>query len=160
VTIDSREFRRTLGRFATGVTVVTMRSGTRCYGITVNAFMSVSLEPPLIAVAIDKSARAHPTLAASERFGVSILRADQQALSDHFAGRPVTGVTDPFVDFHGFPLLGGAMGQLLCRVHEVIDAGDHSIFLGEVEALSASEGEPLLYFAGDYERMRELELSD
>ena len=158
--IDTREFRRTLGRFATGITVVTMRAQGRSYGITVNAFMSVSLKPPLIAVCIDKRAQAHASLMESERFGVSILRSEQEALSDYFAGRPVKGVSDPFETFHGFPVVGGALGQLVCRSYDVTDAGDHSIFLGEVEALSVSEGQPLLYVAGRYARVRDLELTE
>ena len=158
--IDPREFRRTLGRFATGITVVTMRFQGRSYGITVNAFMSVSLKPPLIAVCIDKRAQAHASLMESDRFGVSILRSEQEALSDYFAGRPVQGVDDPYETFHGFPVVAGALGQLVCRSYDVSDAGDHSIFLGEVEALSASEGHPLLYVAGRYARLRDLELAE
>lgn len=148
--IDPREFRRTLGRFATGITVVTMRSGDRIHGITVNAFMAASLEPPLIALCIDKRARAHATLSASERFGVSILRAEQTGSSDRFAGRAGPSEADPFEDFHGFPVLHGALGKMVCSVYDVTDAGDHSLFLGEVEALGAFEGRPLLYFEGRY----------
>jgi flavin reductase (DIM6/NTAB) family NADH-FMN oxidoreductase RutF len=158
--IDPREFRRTLGRFATGITVVSMRSGGRTYGITVNAFMSVSLTPPLIAVCIDKQARAHATLEASERFGVSILRAEQEGLSDHFAGRPGPAVADPFEPLDGFPVVRNALGQLVCRTHEIADGGDHSFFLGEVEALKASSGRPLLYFESHYARMHDMELSE
>ena len=158
--IDPREFRRTLGRFATGITVVSMRSGDRTYGITVNAFMSVSLKPPLIAVCIDKRAQAHATLSESERFGVSILRAEQEDLSDHFAGRPGQAVADPFEQLHGFPVVRGALGQLVCRTYDIADAGDHSFFLGEVEALTSSEGRPLLYFEGRYAHVRDMELSE
>jgi len=158
--IDNREFRRTMGRFATGITVVTMRSGSRCHGITVNAFMSVSLEPPLIAVCIDKRARAHPTLLESERFGVSILRAGQEDLSDHFAGRRVHGIADPFVEFHSFPVVRDALGDMVCSMHDVVDAGDHSIFLGEVLALRADDGRPLLYYEGDYLASRDLDVTE
>ncbi len=158
--VESREFRRTLGRFATGVTVVTMRTQERSYGITVNAFMSVSLEPPLIAVCIDKRSRAHATLLASERFGVSILRADQETLSDRFAGRPVKSADDPFVSFHDFPVVRDALAHLVCGVHDIVDVGDHSMIVGEVEALWAGEGRPLLYFEGEYARMQDLELTD
>jgi len=148
--IDPQEFRRTLGRFATGITVVTMRSAHESHGITVNAFMSVSLEPPVIAVCIDKRAKAHTTLSESERFGVSVLRAEQRALSDRFAGRAAPSEPDPYEDFHGFPVVRGALGTMLCAVYDVADAGDHSLFLGEVEALAAFEGRPLLYFEGRY----------
>lgn len=156
--IDSREFRRTLGRFATGVTVVTMRDGARTYGITINAFMSVSLKPPLIAVCVDKRAQAYETLRESERFGVSILRDEQEALSDQFAGRVAPPVKDPFVEFDGFPVLEGALGHLVCASCDVVDAGDHSLFLGEVEALASFDGCPLLYFEGRYAHVHDMEL--
>ncbi|MEJ2666617.1 MAG: flavin reductase family protein [Deinococcales bacterium] len=158
--IDSREFRRTLGRFATGITVVTMRSGAQVHGITVNSFMSVSLIPPLIAVCIDKRAQAHATLSESERFGVTILRARQEALSDHFAGRQVRGVKERFEDFQGFPVVPDALGYLVCRTYGITDAGDHSIFLGEVEALASFEGRPLLYFEGRYADVRAMQFTD
>lgn len=163
MTIDPREFRRTLGRFATGITVVSMRLGGQSYGITVNAFMSASLRPPLVAVCIDKRANAHATLEECERFGVSILRAGQEAVSDHFAGRDSHtgyGRPEPFEEFEGFPVVHGALGHMVCRRYDVTDAGDHSIFLGEVEALRTFEGDPLTYFEGRYTRLFDLELSD
>ncbi len=158
--IDPREFRRTLGRFATGITVVTMREGAHTHGITVNAFMSVSLKPPLIAVCIDKRANAHATLLEGERFGVSVLRDDQEALSNRFAGRPVPKPDDPFEEFGAFPVVKGALAQLVCRRYDTADAGDHTLFLGEVVALRVAEGRPLLYFEGQYAHVRDLELSE
>jgi len=158
--IDSREFRRALGRFATGITVVTMRSGAETYGITVNAFMSVSLKPPLIAVCLDKRAQAHETLRESDRFGVSILRDEQAALSDHFAGRPGPRVEAPFEDLHGHPVVRGALAHLVCRSYDVADAGDHSLFLGEVEALASFDGRPLLYLEGRYAHVHCMELTE
>ena len=141
------EFRRTMGRFATGVTVVSMlaeegaaRNGSaerrrRAFGITVNAFMSVSLEPPLIAISIDKAAHAHATLASADRFAVSVLAEEQRHLSDHFAGRRVDPGLDPFVALAGFPVVDGAVAHIVCRSHDAFEAGDHTIFIGEVEAL-------------------------
>lgn len=156
-----RHFRNALGRFATGVTVVTMRVAqpesadqgglrVRTYGITVNAFMSVSLDPPLIAVSIDKRSRAHPTLLAAERFGVSVLAHSQESLSDAFAGRPVRAPEAPFEEFSGFPVISGAITQLVCRSYQAHAAGDHTIFIGEVEALRYAEGQPLLFYKGQY----------
>src|SRR5690606_15199356 len=148
---DDLDFRRTMGRFPTGVTVVTMLGpGERPYGVTVNAFMSVSLEPPLIAISLGKAARAHPTLAASERFAVSVLAEDQRAISDRFAGRLPPSEDDPFVAFHGFPVIDGAVAHVLCRMHSRLDAGDHTIFVGEVEALRTAPGLPLVFHAGRY----------
>ena len=88
MSLDSRSFRDALGRFASGVTVVTVRDADGVHGITVSAFSSVSLEPPLVMVAVGKKARAHARIAAAGRFGVSVLAADQQVYSDLFAGRP------------------------------------------------------------------------
>ena len=147
--IDTREFRATLGRFATGVTVVTMLRDGEPYGITVNAFMSVSLKPPLVAIAIDERANAHPTLLESDRFGVSILRHDQQGLSNLFAGYPSEGSPE-WVEIDGMPLLEGAIGHIVCRITAQHEAGDHTIFVGHVEHLAHEDDEPLLYFRGGY----------
>ncbi|MDZ7705309.1 MAG: flavin reductase family protein [Trueperaceae bacterium] len=150
---SSRDFRNTLGRFATGVTVVTMQQGDEVFGITVSAFMSVSLEPPLVLVSIDKKARAHPTLLEAERYGVSILSASQQALSNHFAGMEVDGLEPPYQHIDGFPLLEGAVGHLVCRVVDRHEAGDHTLFIGQVEHLAYEDKKPLLYYTGKYGRL-------
>lgn len=147
--IDPREFRATLGRFATGVTVVTMLREGEAYGITVNAFMSVSLKPPLVAIAIDERANAHPTLLESDRFGVSILRHDQEGLSNLFAGYP-SEAEPSWVEVDGIPLVAGAIGHIVCRITAQHEAGDHTIFVGHVEHLAHDEGKPLLYFRGTY----------
>lgn len=159
-----RDFRNALGRFATGITVVTMRapaedaSGAvtheeQTFGITVNAFMSVSLDPPLIAVSVDKRARAHGTMLTAERFGISVLAAGQERLSDVFAGRPVEPPAEPFEQFAAFPVVRGALTQLVLSTYQAHDAGDHTIFVGKVEALRYSEGQPLLFFKGQYEQL-------
>ncbi|HET8985763.1 MAG TPA: flavin reductase family protein [Trueperaceae bacterium] len=148
---DSYEFRRTLGRFATGITVVTMLGDDGApYGITVNSFLSLSLVPPLIAVSIDKSAGAHATLLTAERFGVSVLNAEQADLSDHFAGRPVALAADPFTAIGGFPVIAGAIGTLVSRVARTVDVGDHTLFIGEVETIERRDDHPLIFFGGQY----------
>jgi len=148
---DSRQFRRTLGRFATGVTVVTMLGGDgESYGITVNSFMSLSLTPPLIAVSIDKRAGAHATLLGAERFGVSVLSGEQSDLSDHFAGRAVALAVDPFASLAGFPVIAGAIGALVCRSERTVDVGDHTLFIGEVETVERRDDQPLIFFGGHY----------
>lgn len=159
-----REFRNALGRFATGVTVVTMQvqgaapppegAAVRSYGLTVNAFMSVSLDPPLVAVAIDKKARAHATLLGAPQFGVSVLAHEQEGLSDLFAGRPVAAPERPFEQLVGFPVVAGALTQLVCSMYQAHDVGDHTIFVGRVEALRYTEGQPLLFFRGQYDGLR------
>lgn len=158
--IDPRQFRTTLGRFATGITVVSMRQGNEIHGITVNAFLSVSLDPPLVAVSIDKRANAHQTLLETDRFGVSVLRHDQEALSNHFAGRPVGTVPDPFEEQAGFPVVAGALAQLVCSTVDRYETGDHTLFVGRVEALTHADGIPLLYYQGRYAHIDELQLSE
>lgn len=150
--ISPRDFRAALGRFASGVTVVTIpregeRAGVR--GITANAFLSVSLSPPLVLVSIDKKARAHTPLMVAERYGVSILAEHQGYLSNHFAGFD-DSVTPAFTELGGLSLVEGAVAHLVCRVVDRHEAGDHTLFIGEVEALATSDDAPLLYFRGQY----------
>ncbi len=159
--IDPREFRNTLGRFATGITVVTMRQGDVSHGITVNAFMSLSLDPALVAIAIDKRANAHQTLLESEHYAVSILNHEQEHLSNHFAGRPTPGIEDPLETFHDFPVVEGALAHLLCRIEDVYQGGDHTIFVGRVERLAYRDGGvPLLYYQGKYADVGGMELTE
>ncbi len=168
---DHRNFREALGRFATGITVVTMTAPLRgnppagdeeslypdleTFGITVNAFMSVSLDPPLVAISIDQLALAHATLLTAERFGVSVLAEGQAHLSDQFAGRPVARPGQPFEELDGFPVVRGAIAQLVLSRHSYHSAGDHTIFVGRVLALRSFGGEPLLYFRSAYHRLPE-----
>ena len=148
--IDPNDFRRALARFATGVTVITMVQGEDVYGITVSAFMSVSLTPPLVLVSVDQKAKAHATLRESERYGVSILREGQEVFSNHFAGRVGEELDVPYTYLGGFPLLEGAAAGLVCRITDVHDAGDHTLFIGRVEHLFWGDEKPLLYHAGGY----------
>ncbi len=151
--IEPRDFRNALGRFASGVTVVTIPdenepAGVR--GITANAFVSVSLSPPLVLVSIGNSARAHVPLMSAERYGVSILSEAQAGVSDHFAGRE-DALNPEFTELDGFTVVAGAAAHLVCRVSERHEAGDHTLFIGEVEALDVHEKAPLIYFRGKYE---------
>lgn len=150
--VSARGFRAALGRFASGVTVVTIPhegepGGVR--GMTASAFVSVSLSPPLVLVSIDKKARAHAPLLVAERYGVSVLSEQQQRLSNHFAGFD-DSVTPTFTKLDGLSLVEGAVAHLVCRVVDRHEAGDHTLFIGEVEALNVSDEAPLLYFRGGY----------
>jgi len=154
--IDKQEFRRVLGHFAAGVTIVTtVGADGKPYGLTATAFTSVSLEPPLVLVCVDKRSDSHPHFHVSRVFAVNFLAHDHEHLSRHFA---VSG-GDKFADLRtrkgvtGAPLLSEALGHLECRAVNVIEAGDHTIFIGEVESADAREGEPLLYFRGAYHRI-------
>jgi flavin reductase (DIM6/NTAB) family NADH-FMN oxidoreductase RutF len=147
-------FRRTLGMFATGVTVLTTRKGESVHGMTVNAFMSVSLRPPLVLVSIDRRARMSDLLHEGTRFGVNVLEAGQATLSDHFAGRAGEGAPEPqFELVHDTPLVEGALAHLVARVVRSYWGGDHSLFLGQVEFARYGTGEPLLFHGGKYERL-------
>jgi flavin reductase (DIM6/NTAB) family NADH-FMN oxidoreductase RutF len=147
-------FRRTLGMFATGVTVLTTLQGESVHGMTANAFMSVSLQPPLVLVSIDRRARMSNLLHERTRFGVNVLEAGQAPLSDHFAGRAGEHTPEPTFELvHDTPLVEGALAHLVARVVRSYWGGDHSLFLGQVEFARYGEGEPLLFHGGRYERL-------
>ncbi len=149
-------FRRTLGMFATGVTVLTTRVAEQVHGMTANAFMSVSLQPPLVLVSIDRRARMGALLHEGTRFGVSVLEAQQTRLSDKFAGRTADDLPEPtFEIVHEAPLVEGALAHLVARVVRSYWGGDHSLFLGQVEFARYGEGRPLLFHRGRYERLIE-----
>ena len=160
-TIQSDIFRRVMGHFVTGVTVVTALDGERPFGITVNALSSVSLEPPLVMIALDRRRFLTPMLRTSGRYGVNILSEDQQALSDCFAGAPVEPGREAFcgAPWHpgetGVPLLDGAIATIECSVVETFTAGDHDLFIGRVEALANENRHPmpLLYYRRRYLRI-------
>jgi flavin reductase (DIM6/NTAB) family NADH-FMN oxidoreductase RutF len=147
-------FRRTLGMFATGVTVLTARVGEQVHGMTANAFMSVSLQPPLILISIDRRARMGALLHQGTRFGVSVLEARQTGLSDRFAGRLADDPPEAtFEVVHETPLVEGALAHLVAQVVRSYWGGDHSLFLGQVEFARYGEGRPLLFHGGRYERL-------
>ena len=131
-----------MGHFVTGVTVVTALDGARPFGITVNALSSVSLDPPLVMVALDRRRFLTPIVRAAGRYAVSILAEDQQALSDCFAGAPVEPGRLEFcgASWHagptGLPLLDGAIATLECTVVGTFSAGDHDLFIGHVDSLA------------------------
>ena len=151
--ISADDFRRTLGMFATGVTVITTRVGEVVHGMTANAFMSVSLEPPLILISVDRRARLNAMLREGVRYGVSVLEERQSALSDRFAGRIVDEPEPGFEVVRDVPLVEGALAHLVARVARSYWGGDHSLFLGQVEYVRYGEGTPLLFHGGRYERV-------
>ena len=160
-TITHEVFRRVMGHFVTGVTVVTALDGDQPAGITVNALSSVSLEPPLVVIALDRRRFLTPIVRAAGRYGVNILSEDQRELSDCFAGAPVIPDRGAFCGaaWHpgetGVPLLDGAIATLECTIVESFSVGDHDLFIGRVEALSneAEHPMPLLYYRRRYLRI-------
>lgn len=149
-------FRRTLGMFATGVTVITTQDGEQVHGMTANAFMSVSLRPPLVVISVDRRAKMHALLHEGRRYGISVLADEQRALSDHFAGRAPEGTEEVEFDLvHETPLVRGALAHLVARVVRSYWGGDHSLFVGQVEYARYGEGQPLLFHGGRYEHLLE-----
>jgi flavin reductase (DIM6/NTAB) family NADH-FMN oxidoreductase RutF len=145
--------RRTLGMFATGVTVVTTLRGEQVHGMTANAFMSVSLEPPLILVSIDRRTKMCGLLHVGGHYGVSVLCETQSALSDRFAGRADDGLPEPrFELVRETPLVDGALAHFVACVKHSYWGGDHSLFLGRVEYARQHSGAPLLFHGGRYVR--------
>jgi flavin reductase (DIM6/NTAB) family NADH-FMN oxidoreductase RutF len=155
--ISRNEFRAALGRFASGVTVVTTKdSGGRLHGITVSAFCSVSLEPPLILVCIEKNTGSHYAFEQSDSFVVNLLREDQQYISDRFASY----LPDKFaeVKYHPgideLPVLEDVLANLECRLINSHVSGDHTIYVGEIERATVNNGKPLVYWHGNYRQLK------
>jgi flavin reductase (DIM6/NTAB) family NADH-FMN oxidoreductase RutF len=159
MTISKDEFRASLGRFVSGVTVVTTKDTSgKLHGLTVSAFCSVSLEPPLILVCVHKETGSHYAFEESKLFVVNILAEDQQHLSNQFASPR----EDKFegVSFRNgiedLPVLEGCLVNLECRLKHAYDGGDHTIFVGEIHRAHLLEGNPLTYFQGSYRQISQI----
>jgi flavin reductase (DIM6/NTAB) family NADH-FMN oxidoreductase RutF len=153
MSVDSLSFRRALGQFASGVTVVTTRSaGGAPLGLTVSAFCSVSLHPPLVLVCLDRRSDANEGLRDTGLFAVSVLSEAQEEVSRRFASRGRRKLEGfAFLEGrHALPLVPGALAHLSCRVRSQHVEGDHLVWVGEVTALATRPGRPLLYHAGGY----------
>jgi flavin reductase (DIM6/NTAB) family NADH-FMN oxidoreductase RutF len=157
VPFDSAAFRKAIGNFATGVTVVTTAVGGRLHGVTANSLTSVSLDPLLLLVCVDKSAHAHAEMLACSSFGVSVLAADQKDVSNLFAksAPPEEGCLRGAafrLGSTGCPVLEDALVHFECLPHAQVDAGDHTIFVGRVAdgEVGRADVDPLLYFRGAY----------
>jgi flavin reductase (DIM6/NTAB) family NADH-FMN oxidoreductase RutF len=156
--VSSADFRTALSRFASGVTVVTTKDAAgKQFGITVSAFCSVSLEPPLVLICIEKTTGSHHAFEESGRFTINILTDGQADLSEHFASLldDKFSAVDHAVDEHGLPLLQNSLATLQCVLFKTLDGGDHSIFLGLVEHVIVRDAGPLLYFKGNYRTIAE-----
>jgi flavin reductase (DIM6/NTAB) family NADH-FMN oxidoreductase RutF len=153
IDVDDAQFRQLLGRFATGVVVITLTGADgRPHGMTANSLASVSLQPPLLSVSIDHGATMHDLITGADQFVVNVLSSHQEALSRRFA--------DPHDDrfegvgYHGGQLAGvlldGALAHIECVRYDTVEAGDHTIVIGRVVAGETAEGRPLLYYRGGY----------
>jgi flavin reductase (DIM6/NTAB) family NADH-FMN oxidoreductase RutF len=152
--VTADQFRAALAHWASGVAIVTSAAGERVHGMTVSAFSSVSLEPPLVLVCADKSSDTLAVIEEGRVFAVNVLAASQQALSNRFASK-----RDEHLRFAGLawrrgatgaPILPEVLAALDCRVVAAHDAGDHVIYVGRVEEVELAAGEPLLYYGGAY----------
>jgi flavin reductase len=159
VPVDPVAFRRAVGCFATGVTVVTTVSGGQHWALTANSFTSVSLDPLLVLVGVQKSSRFHGEVLASGVWGVSVLAADMLAAARYFASQERYDASNPFDGWKasageqtGAMLLDGSLATFECRTVLAYEGGDHTLLLGEVVALDStrSDAEPLVYYRGGY----------
>ena len=152
--ISADEFRAAMGSWPSGVTIITARAGDRIHGMTVSDFSGASLDPPLALVCASKTSVTTGMIEEGKCFGVNILRADQDALSNKFASKKdefkrFEGV-ETFEGSTGAPLLSGALVNLDCRLTAIHDAGDHVLCVGEIEEAHVRDGQPLLFFRGSY----------
>jgi flavin reductase (DIM6/NTAB) family NADH-FMN oxidoreductase RutF len=156
-TCDPATFRKTLGHFASGVTVITTNYGGMIHGMTANAFCSLSIDPPLVMVSIANRSRMHRMLTQSQHYGVSILAWSQEPLARHFAGCPQTELQIPFFWRAGCPLIDGSVAQLPCQLVATYPVGDHALYIGQVEYLEYSdETAPLLFYGGNYRALDDI----
>lgn len=160
--LNSSEFRKAMGCFATGVTIITLDLDGEVHGMTANAFASVSLDPPLVLVCVDHTTRTHSHLHTKKRFGVNVLCESQRAISEYYARPERThdrAEAEAGARFdrtqHGTPMLHDALAYLECRLHSVQAAGDHTIFIAQVEEVVVHDGDPLLFFRGNYRKVGE-----
>ena len=156
--VESAQFRQLLGRFATGVTVLTTRTPDgEAIGMTASSVASVSLEPPLVLVSVDRRHEMHTALEAASTFVLNILAADQEAISRRFAGDEPNRFSG--VGFRpnkqGIAVLDGVLAHIECEKHTAIAAGDHTVFFGLVVGGSVTDRQPLLYYRGGYAGLRE-----
>ncbi len=151
-----------MGTFATGVTIITVDLDGEVHGMTANAFASVSLDPLLVLVCVDRTARTHTHLQTKKRFGINVLCHDQRGISEYYA-RPERSDSNAEREagarfdrtVHGTPVLHGALAYLECRLQSAWEAGDHTVFIAEVEDVLVREGDPLIFFRGKYWRIGE-----
>jgi flavin reductase (DIM6/NTAB) family NADH-FMN oxidoreductase RutF len=148
--IDPAHFRRVMGRFASGVTVITAEANGTVRGMTANAFMSGSLTPPLCIISVAKRARMHPHLVAAGKFAVNILANGQDNLAAHFAGSPNPMLEVTYEHVGGIPTLKETSAYMTADTTATYECGDHTIFIGHIHYMSADTRPPLVYHSGHY----------
>ncbi len=151
--IDGRELRNAMGLFATGVTVITTKDATgKPFGLTANAFSSLSLDPPMLLICVDKGVDCYPCFEESKVFAVNFLSTAQEELSTRFATKGIekfAGLSYSLGEL-GVALLEGALAHFECTVAHAYEGGDHTIYVGEIQQLVTAPGDPLLFYQGKY----------
>ncbi len=150
--ISTDLFKKSMSQFPSGVTVLTVKKGEDDFkGMTASAFVSISLNPPLILESVSKTAKIHHHLMKAGSFGVSILNKHQAEISNYFAGFAKDGFEPEMINgAEGQWFVKGSLARLCCKVVQTVDAGDHTLFIGEVLSAEVEEGEPLIYFNRAY----------
>lgn len=148
--VDPQLFRRVMGHFATGVTVITAAAEGKTHGMTANAFMSGSLEPPLCVVSVAKRAHMHAFLCKSDRFAINILAENQEQLARYFARKSKTDAGVALAEVEGIPVLPDASARILAEKVAGHDCGDHTLFIGHIRAMSTDDRPPLVYHAARF----------
>ena len=155
--VNSEEFRRACGRFATGITIASVLDASGApHGLTVNSFSSVSLDPPLVLICLGHAVTCIDAFRNSRHFGINVLADSQRELSDRFARKGF----DRFdgIEWYrgetGVPLLPGVLAAIECRVHHRFTSGDHDILIGEMVKADTTDGEPLIYYASQYRKLQ------
>ena len=153
--VEPAAFRAVMSRFATSVTVISHWHGNEPAGMTANAFLSVSMEPPLILVSVRRQSQFNACVSLGDRYGVNFLAEDQQALSSHFGGRRNPDAQAAFFEMLDTPLLEGSLAHVVARVIDVHDAGDHVLHIAEVELThQGRDARPLIFFGGTYKQIQ------
>ncbi|ENH95541.1 flavin reductase domain-containing FMN-binding protein [Gracilibacillus halophilus YIM-C55.5] len=152
--MSNQSFRKAMSHFATGITIVTTEFDQQIHGMTVNAFMSVSLDPQLITISLDQKTNLYQNADKIERFGVSMLREEQKDISQIFAKQ----VDQPFHDFtelDQIPVINHALTTLACTVVNRVEAGDHLLLIAEVDDIKLNEGKPIIYYNSQYHTLKD-----
>lgn len=151
--MEDRLFRTAMGKFTTGVTVITTKVGDDIHGMTANAFVSVSLNPKLVLISIWEKANMNELIKEAGNFAISILNDEQEDMSAYFAGQIKEDRAVDFGQFNGMPVIKDALVNMTCNVHNSVIAGDHTLYIGEVTDLCVQDGEPLAFFEGKYKKI-------
>ncbi|SDB89865.1 NADH-FMN oxidoreductase RutF, flavin reductase (DIM6/NTAB) family [Pelagirhabdus alkalitolerans] len=153
--VSDKQFKQAMSQFATGITVVSAEENKEVKGITVNAFMSLSLDPMLIAISLQNKANMIQTLENTDQFGISILKDDQQEESMIFANQKKPEQPVSFDYVNQTPVIPNALVQIVCEKESVVEAGDHTIVIAKVNEINNDTGKPLIYFGGHYQALNE-----